>query len=78
MSTPCIIDGVHAKANKIQYGASGGNLGTSATDDENWGFNDGEDFFDGNLNPLASDPSGNNTWTLSQIYIYVNGSFIEF
>lgn len=78
MSTPYIINDVHARANNIKYGASGGNLGTYATDDESLSFNDGEDFFGENLNPLASDPSSNNTWTLSQIYIYVNGSFIEF
>ena len=78
MSTPCTINSVRTRADKIWYGASDSNLGTFAIDNESQGFNDNEDSFGKNLNPLASDPSSNNTWTLSQIYIYVNGSFIEF
>lgn len=61
----CTINGVRARANKIWYGPSGGNLGTSATDDEGWGVNDGEDFFGGNLNPVTCDPSGNNKYTVA-------------
>lgn len=64
----CTINGVRARvaANGVYwFGPSGGNLGTSTTDDEGWGVNDGEDFFGGNVNPMACDPSGNSKFTVA-------------
>lgn len=64
----CTINGVRARvaaSGVYWFGPSGGNLGTSTTDDEGWGVNDGEDFFGGNVNPMACDPSGNSKFTVA-------------
>ena len=61
----CSFGGIRARAAKYWYGDPPGNLGYSVDNSDSWDTaNNGKDFWGGNLNPVISDPSGNNKYTV--------------
>lgn len=61
----CSFGGIRARATKYWYGDPPGNLGYSVDNSDSWDTaNNGKDFWGGNLNPVISDPSGNNKYTV--------------
>lgn len=61
----CSFNGIRARESKYWYGNPPGNLGYSVDNSDSWDTaNNGKDFWGGNINPLISDPSGNNKYTI--------------